>query len=311
MSDVAFLRETESALLNAPFQADGWHQAIDMVARATGSPSANLVAIGGPLLMPLNMFTGRAAQQATDYFANPALWGSCNWRVQSSGEPMSIQYERHYALARSAGGTADYDDAVSDLDMQFGCQSALISDSRNFLGLAIFRGRREGPSTEIVLDRFRHLLKHVQRAVRVQLALDGEAAELMLGDLASVHCRTVLLDRHGCLNAVTPLGEDLFDEGGPARLDGLAFGLRDPAEDRQMHRAMARLLAAANDTHGPQLHEMRAGRSAADPAGRWRLFIVRLPQRRSGLGFDAQLAISFRPVQCSGLASGAQTATLG
>lgn len=295
MSEAAFLRETEQALMNAPFETDGWHRAIDMVAQATASPSANLVAIGGPLLMPLNMFTGRDSERAATYFSNPALWGSCNWRVQSSGEPMSIQHERHYSAARSAGGTADYDDAVSDLDMQFGCQSALISDSRNFLGLAIFRGRSEGPSSDIVLSRFRHMLRHVQRAVRVQLALDGEAAELMLGDLASVHCRTVLLDRHGCLCAVTPVGEELFEEDGPARLDGLAFGLREPSEDRQVHRAMARLLAAANDMHGPQLHEMRAGRSAAHPLGRWRLFIVRLPQSRHGLGFDAQLAISFRP----------------
>lgn len=296
MSEVAFLRETELALMNAPFETDGWHQAIDMVARATGSPSANLVAIGGPLLMPLNMFTGRASKRAAAYFSNPMLWGSCNWRVQSSGDPMSIQHEAHYSAARSAGGTADYDDAVSDLDMQFGCQSALISDSRNFLGLAIFRGRREGPSTDIVLGRFRHLLHHVQRAVRVQLALDGDAAELMLGDLAAVHCRTVLLDRHGCLCAVTPVGEGMFEDDGPARLDGLAFGLREPGEDRQMHQAMARLLAAANDTQGPQLHEMRAGRSAAYPSGRWRLFIVRLPQSRLGLGFDAQLAVSFRPI---------------
>ena len=39
--------------------------------------------------------------------------------------------------------------------------------------------------------------------MRVQLALDGEAAELMLGELATIHCKVVLLDRHGCLSAVS------------------------------------------------------------------------------------------------------------
>lgn len=296
MSEVAFLRETELALMNAPFETGGWHRAIGMVAQATGSPAANLVALGGPLLMPLNMFTGQDSDRAADYFSDPALWGSCNWRVQSAGTPMSIQHERHYAAARAAGGTADYDDAVSDLDMQYGCQTVLLSDKRNFLGLAIFRGRREGPSSDLVLARFKHLLRHVQRGVRVQLALDGEAAELMLGDLTSVHCRTVLLDRHGCLCAVTPAGEALFEEEGPARLDGLAFGLRDPYDDRQMHCAMARLLAAANDLQGPQLHEMRTGRTAEFPRGRWRISAVRLPRREHGLGFEAEIAVTFHPL---------------
>lgn len=297
MSDVALLRQTELALMNAPFDEGGWARAIEMVAIATGSSSANLVALGGPLLLPLNMFVGRDSQQAANLFERPELWGACNWRVRSAGSPMSIQFEAHYAACRAAGGTAEYDDIVSDMDMQYGCQSVLISDQHNFLGLALLRGRREGPTDEIVRARFQHLLFHVQRAIRVQLALDGEAAELALGEMASVNCRLFLLDRHGCLSAMTASAEALLEDDGPARLSGLSLSLRHPEEDWHMHAAMARLLRERDDCSGPQVHEMRAGRSAEFPKGRWRVALVRLPQRANGLGFEAQLAVSFTPIK--------------
>ncbi|HVF38189.1 MAG TPA: hypothetical protein VNA29_09650 [Sphingomicrobium sp.] len=294
MSDVAYLRDTELALMNAPFEADGWVRAIGKVAGAVGGDAANLAAIGGPLLLPLNLFVGHNSEDTASTFSRAELWGACNWRVQSAGAPMTIQYERHYAAARALGGTADYDDAVSDLDLQYGCQAPLISDERNFLGLAILRGRRKGPSDEKSLVRFRHLIRHVQRSVRVQLALDGEAAELMLGNMASLHCRTLLLDLHGCLCAMTQSAEALLEADGPSRLSGLLFHLRLSSEDRQFQAAMGRLLAATG-TEGPQVHEMRVGRSPSHPAGQWRLSMVRLPRRPHGLGFDPQLALTFRP----------------
>lgn len=301
-SPVEFLRETELALMNAPFDPGGWVRAIDMVARACRSDSANLVAIGGPLLLPLNIFTGPESERAATDFARPELWGACNWRVRSAGSPMSVQHEAHYAAARAMGGTEEYDDAVSDLNAQYGCQSVLISDERNFLGLALLRGRHEGPSDETVLRRFQHLIRHVQRALRVQLALDGEAAELMLGELETVSSPTFLLDRHGCLCAMTAPAEALLDDHGPAQLSGLAFRLRHPEEDRQLAAAMARLLAAEDGAGGPQMHEMKVGRSAARPAGRWHLSVIRLPRRSDGLGFEAQLVIMFSAEKGAGFA---------
>lgn len=295
MTGRAYLRATELALMNAPFEQDGWRKAIAMVAHATGSESANLVALGGPLLLPLNMFVGRESEMAEDYFGRPELWGSCNWRVNSAGAPMTVQHEAHYAATRSRGGTTAYDDAVADLDMQFGCQSPLISDERNFLGLAILRGRREGPCDDVALQRFGHLIRQVHRAVRVQLALDGEAAELMLGEIATMHCRVVLIDRHGCLAALTPPAEELLEEQGPARLTGLQVRLRHRDEDRRLHRAVARLLSA-DDPRGPVVHEMRAGRTAEFPHGRWRLSAVRLPRCDRGLGFEAEIALTFHPL---------------
>lgn len=287
------IRETELALLNAPFEPDGWTRALEMVASATGSAGANLVGVGGPLALSLNLITGRDAGLADRYLARAELWGACNWRVNSSGLPLTVQHERHYAAYRQAADTSIYDDAVSDLDMQFGCQSVLISDSRTFVGLAVFRGRREGPCDVAALGCFNALLRPMQRALRLQMALSGEAAELMLGDLSSVHSAVVLIDRHGSVCAMSPAAELLAEEGGPIRLSGLLLELSDRKENRLMQSALARLLSGGAAGHDSCVHEMPVHGAAGEPRRRWIARAFRLPQREHGLGFDPHVAVAF------------------
>ena len=292
------LRETELALLNAPFEAGGWTRAIDMVASATGGAGANLVGLGGPLALSLNLFTGREEALADRYFARPELWGACNWRVNCSARPLSVQHDSHYAAYRQTVDTSDYDDAVADLDMQFGCQSVLVSDSRTFLGLAVFRGRREGLCDVSALERFRALLRPLHRALRLQMALSGEAAELMVGDLSALDSAVVLIDRHGCLCALSPAAERLVEPDGPIRLSGLMFELCDGADNRRMQSALARLLSSEGADDSSWVQEMRVVHAAAaDLHDGWVARAFRLPQREHGLGFNPHVAIAFEPWQ--------------
>ena len=286
------LREAERQILNAPFEERGWERAVEAVAEATRSHAAQLLGLGGPLFLPLNVFVGPPAAHRK-YIEDAALHGPCNWRVGSTTTPMAIQQESDYAAYRRTHATADYDDAASDMDIQYGCQSALMLDPGNMIGLAVLRGRRDGPTTSEVRNAFAFLRHQMARAVRMQIALDGEAAELMLGDFEAMKGATLLLDRHGGIAAVTPAAEALFGEGGPLRLVGVAVELRNPAETAQLVRLMARLL---RDGAGGQVGEMRVGQSAAQPRGQWRMFLTRLPGgREHGLGFEPHLALSLKP----------------
>lgn len=291
MRDAAFLRETELAILNAPFDELGWERAVTAIVEATASSGAHLLGMGGPLLLPLNVCVG--IHGIEPYLGDPRFHGESNWRVGSVTLPMAIQHEPHYAVYRQRHDTSDYDDAASDLDIMFGCQSALLLDSQNLLGLALMRGRRDGPCTDEALRRFAALRQQLARAVRMQMALDGEAAEMMLGDFESLHGVTLLLDLLGNLCALTPAAERLFDEEGPLGLSGLAVELRDRSENRRLQRVLARMLAS--DSHrDAMVHEMRIGPRDSCPGGVWRLFVVRLPHRQNGLGFDPHLAITLK-----------------
>lgn len=288
--DAAFLRETELAILNAPFEERGWERAVTSIVEATGSTAGHLLGIGGPLLLPLNVFAGDVPG-IERYLGDPHFHGAINWRVGSVTVPMAIQHEAHYAAYRQNHDTADYDDASSDLDTMFGCQSALLLDSHNLLGLALMRGRRNGPCTAETLQQFALLRHQLARAVRMQMALDGEAAEMMVGDLGPLHGATLLLDRHGNLRALSCTAEQLFEPDGPLELAGLTVELTDRAENGSFQKALGRLLAS-DGYRDTIVHEMRVARSGA---GReWRLFVVRLPRRDNGLGFEPQLAVTLR-----------------
>jgi hypothetical protein len=295
MADSAFIRETELAILNAPFEGSGWHHAVDMISSACGSSAANLVGLGGPLGLSLNIFTGRNSDLAARYFATPELWGPSNWRINTAGAPMTVQHEAHHAAYRSVADTADYDDAVSDLDIPFGCQSALVADSRTFLGLALLRSRRDGPCDAEVLARFGKLIRDLHRAVRVELALQGEAAELLVGRTAGLASATLLLDRFGCLSALTPVAESLMEADGPVRLCGLAVQLRNHHDNKRFEKALHWMLNGDQEGAG-DVFEMRVGCTAADPRGHWIARIVHLPQREHGLGFDPSIAVTFSAV---------------
>jgi len=252
------------------------------------------------MLLPFNLFTGKMADRAQAHFANPALWGSCNWRVGSSAQPMTIQHDGHYRSYRRQHGaalTADYDDAVADLDMQYGCQAVLMADQEHFLGLAIMRGRMEGRCDSPALFSFERIIRHAQRAVRVHLALDGEAGELLVGDWADKSSPMLVLDRFGGLCAMTSAGETLVDEDGPLLLRGISIAARDRREDRHFQAALARLLRVVEGAVGPHLHQMIAGRSASHPNGRWKLSLLRLPRRPHGLGFDPHVIICAKPLR--------------
>ena len=287
------LRQAEQRILNAPFEERGWERAVEAVAQATGSHAAQLLGIGGPLFLPLNVFVGPPAAHR-QYIENPELHGPCNWRVGSATTPMAIQHEEHYAAYRWAHETADYDDAASDMDIPFGCQSALMLDPKNMIGLAVLRGRKDGPSTSEVRSAFVFLRHHMARAVRMQIALDGEAAELMVGDMEALNGATLLLDRHGGIAALTPAAEALFKDGGPLRLAGVAVEIEQPADNVRFVRLMARLLRGAP---GGEVGQMRIGQDDGHPLGQWRLFLTRLPSRRDhGLGFEPHLALTLKPV---------------
>jgi len=288
----AAVQQAELAILNAPFEEGGWEKAIVQIMEATRSSGAHLLGMGGPLLLPLNVSLGVSGIDR--YLGDPHFHGRTNWRVGSTTVAMAIQHEGDYARYRNAHDTTEYDDVASDLDIQFGCQSAVLLDQQQLLGLALLRSRRDGPCTEETLRRFAILRHQLARAVRMQIALAGEAAEMMIGDLGPLHGATLLLDLHGSLCALTPAAEHLFDEGGPLKLTGLAVELHDADDNVRLQRALARLLAS-DGRIDVLVHEMHVGRREERPERHWRLFVVRLPHRPNGLGFDPHLAITLTP----------------
>ena len=282
------VHSAQLALLNAPFASGGWTKAIEQVAIATRSSAAQLIGFGGPTLLSLNVIGGEIVGNRA-HLDDPALYGPCNWRINSVGAAMAIQHEEHYRGYAVNRDTADYDDAVADVDLPFGCQSALFLEERWAVGLSLLRRRRDGPCDGDVLRDFAHLRRHAARAVMMQMALDEDRAEIVLGDLSDVHQAVLLIDRHGQLRALSEAAEPLFDDHGPLRLVHQALLLRDSTGTRQLHLAIGRLLDG-DAIHGPVVHRF-AIRAGAEQKSQWMVTLMRLPNAQGGLGFCAHLAM--------------------
>lgn len=288
------VREAELAFLNAPFRDDGWLHAVQQLAGVTGSATAQLCGIAGGMELPHNILSD-APHDPHGHLHNPLLYGRANWRIGVTNGVLSVQHDIHYAAFRSRHPTAFYDDAVSDLDVPFGCQTALSVSGDDLLGLALLRSRRNGPCDEAVLTAFRRLAWQAQRAMRVQIALGQESAELMLAGPSVTGEATLLLDRFGALAALSQAAERLFDEPSGLRLDGLRPLPASRKEADEFDSALTRLLAS-DGVSGPILHQFALGRSAAHPRGRWRAVLARLPQAACEIGFAPELALTVTPL---------------
>lgn len=288
------VREAELAFLNAPFNEGGWHRAVQLIAQATGSDNAQLIAIGGPRTAPLHVI-GAVPHDPHGHLSNLHLYGSVNWRVGTTGGAGTLQHEQHYAAYRALHDTSDYDDACSDLNGLFGCQMALVTDPTCLIGLTLMRTRKDGPCDAQAIENFRRVARQALKATRVQLAIGQEAAELMLGGIAGQTEATFLLDCLGQLAAMTVGAERLFDHPFGLRLDGMSPRLANGAEQAAVAGAYRRLLAS-DGINGPVLHEVRVGRSADRPEGRWRLHVVRLPGIPHAFDLQPALAVTLTPL---------------
>ena len=286
--NVPAVEEARRALLNAPFEEDGWRPAVEKLLAATGASTGNMVALGGPLLMPLCFYVGRDWERATDMARDPAMWGTANWRVNTTTVPLAIQHDAHYAAYRASHDTQVYDDMMSDLDMASGCQSALVIEDGVFLGLAITASARGGGFRREGVERFAALVPTLSRAVRTELALSGEAAKLMLGETGPLDGATILLDGHGAIGGLTAAAERLFGDEGPFRYAYQGIALNCRRADRHLQSALSRLLALDCDEDGTRVHQF----DCATGNGRWRLSLIRLPGRDHGLRFHPRLAIA-------------------
>ena len=289
------VREAELAFLNAPFQPDGWMAAIQLLAAATGSAVAQLCGgSAGSSSLSFNYFSADC-HDPHGHLHNPLVYGAENWRINTTTAARTIQYEHHYAAYRAAHRSEFYDDAVSDLDLPFGCQSALLLDQNGMAGLALLRSSRDGPCSPETLSRFATIARQAHRAMRVQLALGEQAAELMVAAPSGQSEMTIVIDSHANVLAMTDAAEALFDQPDALSLAGHRLRFANPVEDRAVQHSFARLLAS-DGISGPVVHEAKVGRHSTAPDGRWRLVVVRLSPDGAGFGYEPRLALTFVPL---------------
>jgi len=198
---------------DAALNGDGWYQALELFAQATGSEGGQLIGIGTGITTPFNTWTINpeiAAEFDELGFSSPDLnprvragMAAGPGRVISEADfitPEQIRTDEHYKWSRHR-------------DVPYCCLSTLIAGTDSLIGLAVSRSNRDGHITPAQKQIFASLAPHVRSAVRTQMMLEGNTASLLTGTMEAMSLAAFACDHIGQVMAMTPQAEALLSDG--------------------------------------------------------------------------------------------------
>lgn len=235
---------------DAAFDSSLWLPALDSLARGTGSRCGQLIGIGGPAVFPFNLCSNLDERAIEDLAIIQGGGPGVNWRVAASLEvgTMTIASERDYARVRPHLETNIYDDFAAQYDIEFGCQSALISEDNLIVGLALLRGRADGPTTPEIRRTMTLLAPHVRGAVKTAMMLEQQGAQIIAGTLETMSLSAFVCDERGDVRAMTANAEAMVGAESPLKLRRSRLSGSTSTEDAAIGHALHQASAGAPST---------------------------------------------------------------
>lgn len=236
-------------LADAPLSADGWTVALKALAEYTDAGRAQLIGFGAIDALPFNLFVGMDPIPADRQIESGGTDPDRSWRLGSSGAVLKVVGEWDYAARRNRPQSDAYNAVCEAWDIPYGAQTILWDDDSAKVGIATFRGFREGPGRREHEARFAAIAPHARTAVRMQRAIECQGESLTLGAIEALGVAAFLLDRLGRVATISPEGEIALRQG-TLRLDGGRLAGRTTLDDGLLRTAVNRALRGL-----PQLSE--------------------------------------------------------
>lgn len=227
----------------AGLAGNGWHAALSALAQATGSQSGELIGIGSDAAVPFNVMTN----------IDPGFYDA--FRESGGGNPERNPFVRAGVSAPVLEVLADYDILSPDdykrnawyqefalqWDVPHVCLTTLAREPGVVIGLAVARSRRDGPITDQQREVFAAVAPHVKAAVRTQIALENNGANVLRAAFDGLSMTVFICDRRGRVRTMTPMAEALVSSGGLLGLrDGVLYTSR-----AEGGKALAEAIASA------------------------------------------------------------------
>lgn len=180
----------------AALEQGSWLEALAGLAAATGSHSGQLISFGSSASAQFNWITevdpdwleGLVAAGGTDPSRNPRLAAGLRapvLRLLTDVDVISPEERRRNPI---------YADFLDNHDLPFICATTLIRTGQQAVGLAVLRSNGQ---REIEPDQrriFASIAPHIRSAVRTQMALEGQAAQVLAGAFESLTLPVFICD---------------------------------------------------------------------------------------------------------------------
>lgn len=283
------------AFRSAALGAQDWHPALEGLAQATGSRSGQLIGLGSNAAVPFNIITNLDPAFEEHFVmaggGNPAI----NPRVKAgTGAPvLTTLTESDYLTEEEYERDPFLQQIASLWDIAYSCLTTLERDNGLLVGLAVLRSRQEGHITASEREAFAALAPHARAAVRTQLALEGQGADLLTGALEALSIAAFICDRFGYVRALTPAAEALVASGKSLQLTSKRLRATQPAEARALDEAIGATTTARTKpvSAGVKTIVLRGSQHRELPLV---LDVVELPSRHVDLGFAPRTLVIAR-----------------
>lgn len=307
-SDEQWIR-TVDAFGNAALDGEGWYQALEMLAEATGSDHGQLIGLGAEAAIPFNLWTidPDVVREFDELgYGDPAR----NPRVRAGSAipeltvladhdfitPEETKTNEHYKWSRHAG-------------LSYICLSPLIYTGSMLIGLAVSRSERTGHVSKKEKQLFASFAPHVRAAVRTQMLLEGHTAAILTGAMEAMSIAAFTCDITGKITALTPSAEALVSGDCYLSLKN-EFLDAELAEDNQALTAAIQAAATGLTRPGAPLMKSLFIRSARAPLDPIIADVISLPSKAFTFGFGPRVLVVVRGMEkeSTQLAAALQTA---
>jgi DNA-binding CsgD family transcriptional regulator len=271
----------DDVFMAAALEPHRWMESLDLMASRTGASHGQLIGIGGARDVPFNLITNADGWPMDELVEAGGYGADVNFRVAANASSLMrghydpVLHEDHYDSVTPGLASRSYVDFCDAIDIPHGCQTNLVLDGVELIGLATLRKRREGRTTPAQRRTFARAAAAARRAVRLQERLEGQQAMLLAGAFDALALTAFIIDARGQLLAHTAAADE--------RLRAGDVYLRDRVPDAPgMPWPLSRAIAALTADDGVAHVQLRIDL----PAGRTPLFLegFRLPPRPWSLG---------------------------
>lgn len=205
---------------SAAVGAGCWVSALEHFAKATGSRVGELIGLGNHHSVPFNWVAGLGAEWQEDFLVMDGGNPEVNPYLRAGvgvAELTTVSSEQFISSQDRRQNTFLNEHAIK-FDIPHACLCPLVLGEDMLIGLAVMRSKKEGPIKPDQLNVFKSLAPLVRSAVKTQLALENQGAQLMAAGLDAVSIPAFVCDRAGRVRALTEQADGLIARAGVVAL---------------------------------------------------------------------------------------------
>ncbi len=285
------------AFYNCALREQSWYDALDMLAKATGSQFGELIGIGSKAAIPFNIMTDIDPGFHPAFLAAGGGDPSVNPRVRAGMDApiLKVLAEEDFISPSDYRRNRHYQEFAIPWDVPHICLSTLDRSNDGLIGLAVVRTRRDGPIQPEQKALLAAVAPHVRAAVRTQIALENQSLALLSRTLEGLSIAAFICDRRGKVRSMTPAAEGLVQKSDWLQLRA---GHLIPLQRESAGQLAAVLNEACSTltTHAKPLVRTIAIKGAS-PCQPLILDVIRLLQPEHEFSFSAHILIVARTLR--------------